>query len=52
MENTALTATETYLLTEKIAKGLPALTEFEKGYILGMIEGKAKEQQEEEKRAG
>lgn len=52
MENTALTSTEVYLLTERIAKGLPNLSEFQKGYLLGMIESQAAEKQEEEKKAG
>lgn len=52
MENTALTTTETYLLTEKIAKNISKLTEFQKGYLLGMIESQAAEKQEEEKKAG
>ena len=51
MENTTLTSSETNLLV-KIAQTISEMTEFEKGYLLGMAESKAKEQQEEEKKAG
>lgn len=31
-------------ITEKLKKIIPQMTDFQKGYVLGMVEGAAKEQ--------
>lgn len=36
-------------ILENIAEGLPQLSEFEKGYVLGMVETRAAKKEEEKK---
>ncbi len=35
---------------ENIAKAIPLMSDFEKGYILGMVEAKRREKEQEKKR--